>query len=192
MIDISDKIETLRTAIAESRIVAKPETIERAARGETPKGEVFPVARAAGCLAAKKTAELIPYCHPVSLDHVDLQFQKSDRPDRSDLIIRATVKSVGKTGVEMEALTAASVAALTVYDMLKGIDREVVIGETRLIEKQGGKSDFEETFQVPLSAAVLVTSDSVSAGKKEDKSGKIIVEEMEKFPVTVRHYEIVP
>src|SRR3989338_11233097 len=112
MIDISDKIETLRTAIAESRIVAKPETIERAARGETPKGEVFPVARAAGCLAAKKTAELIPYCHPVSLDHVDLQFQKSDR---SDLIIRATVKSVGKTGVEMEALNAASVAALTVY-----------------------------------------------------------------------------
>ena len=107
-------------------------------------------------------------------------------------MIRAEVKTIGRTGVEMEALTAASIAALTVYDMLKGIDREVVIGETRLVEKHGGKSDFEETFLKPLKAAVLVTSDSVSSGKKSDKSGKIICEEMKRFPVEVLHYEVVP
>ncbi len=203
MIDISDKIETLRSAVAESRVIAKQETIERAARGETPKGEVFPIARAAGCLAAKKTAELIPYCHPVSLDHVDLQFSVDRNPPNpplskggeggfSAITIKVTVKSVGKTGVEMEALTAAAVAALTVYDILKGIDREVVIGETRLIEKRGGKSDFSDDLQAPVKAAILVTSDSVSAGKKEDKSGKIIAEEMTRQPVEVCHYEIVP
>lgn len=188
MIDVSQKIETLRTAVAESRVVAKKETVDRAARGDTPKGEVFSVARAAAVLAAKKTSELIPYCHPLALDSVQISFE----PGESQIAIRAEVKTVGKTGVEMEALTTASIAALTIYDMLKGIDKEVTIGETRLIEKQGGKSDYEETFLTPLKAAVLVTSDSVSAGRKADRSGKIIVEEMKRFPVEVRHYEIVP
>ncbi len=188
MIDISNKIETLRTAVAEAQVLAKKETIERAFRGETPKGDVLNVARAAATLAAKKTAELIPYCHPLAIDYVGISFE----PIEGGIGVRATVKTVGRTGVEMEALTAASIAALTVYDMLKGIDREVVIGKTQLIEKRGGKSDYEETFQSPLTAAVLVTSDSVSSGKKLDKSGKIIVEEMARFPVKVLHYEIVP
>jgi molybdenum cofactor biosynthesis protein MoaC len=188
MIDISNKIETLRTALAESRVLARRETIERAVRGETPKGDVLNIARAAAVFTAKKTSELIPYCHPLSLDFVNISFEPKD----SQIVIRSEVKTISRTGVEMEAMTAASIAALTIYDMLKGIDKEVVIGETRLVEKHGGKSDFEETFLVPLRAAVLVTSDSVSAGKKSDKSGKIIVEEMKRFPVEVLHYEIVP
>ncbi|MBI2082187.1 MAG: bifunctional molybdenum cofactor biosynthesis protein MoaC/MoaB [Deltaproteobacteria bacterium] len=188
MIDISDKIETLRTAVAESKVIAKKETIDRAVRGETPKGEVLPIARAAAVLAAKKTSELIPYCHPLPLDSVTISFE----PENSRILIRSEVKTVGRTGVEMEALTAASIAALTIYDMVKGIDKEVAIGETRLVEKHGGKSDFEEKFLTPLRTAVLVTSDSVSEGKKTDKSGKFIVDEMKKFPVVVQHYEIVP
>ncbi|MBI2501586.1 MAG: bifunctional molybdenum cofactor biosynthesis protein MoaC/MoaB [Deltaproteobacteria bacterium] len=188
MIDISGKIETLRTAVAESRILASTETIEKAFRGETPKGDVLNVARAAAVLAAKKTAELIPYCHPLHLDFVGVTFNKGE----NEIRIRTEAKTIAKTGVEMEALTAATIAALTVYDMLKGIDKEVVIGETKLVEKRGGKSDYGETFLKPLTAAVLVTSDSVSDGKKSDKSGKMIVEEMGRFPVKVLHYEIVP
>jgi molybdenum cofactor biosynthesis protein MoaC len=188
MIDISEKIETLRTAVASTKVFAKPENIERAVRGETPKGDVFNVARAAAVLAAKRTSDLIPYCHPLSLDYVNVQFEPGD----GEIEIRVEVKTVGKTGVEMEALTAAAIAALTVYDMLKGIDKDVIIGETRLVEKHGGKSDFTEFFPLPLKAAVLVTSDSVSAGKKSDKSGKIIVESMKKFPVEVLAYEVVP
>lgn len=187
MIDISGKIETLRTAVAESRVIAKQETINRAVKGETPKGDVLNVARAAGALAAKKTWELIPYCHPLALDSVVIQFE----PKPTELLIRVEVKTIARTGVEMEALTAASIAALTIYDMMKGIDKEVVIGETRLIEKRGGKSDFQEEFQRPLKGAVLVTSDSVSAGRKSDKSGKMIVEALQKFPVEIVHYEVV-
>ncbi len=187
MIDIGEKIETLRTAVAESRILAKKETIQRAVKGETPKGDVLNIARVAAVLAAKKTSELIPYCHPLPLDSIAVTFESEE----TKILIRVEVKTIGRTGVEMEALTAASIAALTIYDMLKGIDKEVVIGETRLIEKQGGKSDFEEIFLASLKAAVLVTSDSVSSGKKQDKSGKIIVEEMKRFPVEVLHYEVV-
>lgn len=188
MIDISSKIETLRTALAATEVRAKQETIDRAYRGDTPKGDVLNVARAAGVLAAKKTPELIPYCHPLALDSIEIRFEQGDKK----IGIFAEVKTIGRTGVEMEALTAATVAALTVYDMMKGIDKEVTIGETRLLEKHGGKSDYSEEFPVPLKAAVLVTSDSVSAGKKSDKSGKIICEEMKRFPVEVKDYQIVP
>jgi len=188
MIDITNKIETLRSALAESRVIAKKETIGRAVRGETPKGDVLNVAKAAACLAAKKTQELIPYCHPLAIDAVSISFE----PKENEITVSAEVKTVGKTGVEMEALTAAMVAVLTIYDMMKGYDKDVVIGETRLVEKHGGKSDFGADLIASVSAAVLVTSDSVSAGKKSDKSGKIICDEMKKLPVDVRHYEIVP
>lgn len=203
MIDITNKIETLRSAIAESRVIAKKETIDRAVRGETPKGDVLNVAKAAACLAAKKTQEIIPYCHPLAIDAVSISFDVVENPPSppfekggmggfSALVVRAEVKTVGKTGVEMEALTAAMVASLTIYDMMKGYDKDVVIGETRLVEKRGGKSDFGADLVAPVKAAVLVTSDSVSAGKKSDKSGKLICDEMAKFPVEVKHYEIVP
>jgi molybdenum cofactor biosynthesis protein MoaC len=188
MIDISEKIETLRSAVATTSVVAKRETIDRTVRGKTPKGDVLNVARAAAVLAAKRTSDLIPYCHPLSLDSVDVQFE----PGEGRIAVRVEVKTIGKTGVEMEALMAASVAALTVYDMMKAMDKEVVIGETKLVEKHGGKSNFVEEFPVALKAAVLVTSDSVSAGKKSDKSGKLICEVMQKFPVEVTSYEVIP
>lgn len=187
MKDIADKIETLRTAVAQAHVAAKKATIERAVCGDTPKGEVLPIARAAAVLAAKKTAELIPYCHPLALDAVAVDFEHGD----AGITVLTRVKSIGRTGVEMEALTAAAVAALTIYDMLKGIDTDVVISAIQLVEKHGGKSDFQEKFAVPPRVAVLVTSDSVAQGKKADKSGKIIVEEMRKFPVKVRHCETV-
>ncbi len=188
MIDISDKIETKRTAIAESRLQAREETIQRIVKGDTPKGDVLNIAKAAALLAAKKTPEFIPHCHPLAIDKIEVTFE----PDATEIRIRTLVRTIGRTGVEMEALTAASIAALTIYDMAKGIDPEMVIGETRLVEKRGGKSDYIETFLKPIRAAVLVTSDSVSSGKKEDKSGKIICEAMKKFPVNVEQYEIVP
>lgn len=188
MIDISSKIETLRTAVAETSVLAKRETLERAMKGDTPKGEVLPVARAAAVVAAKKTPDLIPYCHPLAIDSVKVDFELKENA----LMIRVEVKAIGRTGVEMEALTAASLAALNVYDMLKGIDKEVQIGNLSLLEKHGGKSDFQEKTTKPYLAAVLVSSDSVSAGKKSDKSGKIIVDCMKKFPVDVKYYEIVP
>ncbi len=188
MIDISNKIETLRSAIAESRVIAKKETIERAVRGDTPKGDVLTVARAAAVLAVKKTPELIPYCHPLMIDAVSVHFEARE----TEIMIRVEVKCVGKTGIEMEALTGAMIAALNIYDMMKGIDKNVVIGETKLLEKHGGKSDFQETFLKPLPTAVLVSSDSVSQGKKSDKSGKIITETLKKYPLDVAHYEIVP
>lgn len=188
MIDISTKIETLRTALAETSVLARQETLKRAVNGDTPKGEVLPVARAAALMAAKKTPDLIPYCHTLAVDSVKVDFELKDNA----LIIRAEVKAIGRTGVEMEALTAASVAALNVYDMLKGIDKEVTIGETRLVEKRGGKSDFQERTAKPYTVAVLVSSDSVASGRKADKSGKLIVEAMQKFPVEISHYEIVP
>ncbi len=188
MIDISSKIETLRTAIAETKVLAKSETLQKALRGETPKGEVLPVARAAAVLAVKKTPDLIPYCHPLAIDSVKVEFETKE----NEMIIRVEVKAIGRTGVEMEALTGAAIAALNVYDMLKGIDKEVWIGETKLLEKQGGKSDFQEKTARDYSAAVLVSSDTVASGKKSDKSGKLILEKMKKFPVEVLHYEIVP
>jgi len=188
MIDISSKIETLRSAVAQTSILAKKETLERCMKGDTPKGEVLPVARAAAVVAVKKTPDLIPYCHPLAIDavKVDYEFQENT------LFIRVEVKAIGRTGVEMEALTGASVAALNIYDMLKGIDSEVSIGPLHLVEKKGGKSDFQEKPSHAYSAAVLVSSDTVSTGKKSDKSGKIILEKMKKFPVEVLHYEIVP
>lgn len=188
MIDISRKIETLRTAVAESSLRANEATIQRIITGDTPKGDVLNIARAAALIAAKRTPDLIPHCHPIPLDKIDIKFES----DETEIRILTEVKSVGQTGVEMEALMAASVAALTIYDMAKAIDKELIIGETRLRGKRGGKSDYIEEFLQPIRAAVLVTSDSVATGKKTDKSGQIIVEQMKSMPVTVEHYEVVP
>lgn len=137
-------------------------------------------------MAAKRTSELIPYCHQIPLDHVEINFE----PRESSIKILATVKAINKTGVEMEALTAVSVAALTIYDMLKPIDESVKISDVRLIEKHGGKSDFKE--KVIPAAAVMVTSDSISSGKKDDKSGKLIVEKLRSLGCDVKSYLVIP
>src|SRR5438105_67417 len=142
MVDISDKQETDRVAIAGARVVMRPETLERIRSGDVAKGDVLAVARLAGIMAAKRTAELIPLCHPLALTSVAVEL--ACVPERSAVEITATCRLRGRTGVEMEALTAASVAALTIYDMCKAIDRGMVMTDLRLLKKSGGKSgDYE-------------------------------------------------
>jgi indole-3-glycerol phosphate synthase len=138
MVDISDKEETDRVAIAGARVVMRPETLERIRSGDVAKGDVLAVARLAGIMAAKRTAELIPLCHPLALTSVKVDLECV--PERSAVEITATCRLRGRTGVEMEALTAASVAALTVYDMCKAVDRGMVVTDLRLLRKSGGKS----------------------------------------------------
>jgi indole-3-glycerol phosphate synthase len=138
MVDISDKHETDRVAIAGARVVMRPQTLERIRSGDVAKGDVLAVARLAGIMAAKRTAELIPLCHPLALTSVQVNLECV--PERSAVEITATCKLRGRTGVEMEALTAASVAALTVYDMCKAVDRGMVVTDLRLLRKSGGKS----------------------------------------------------
>ncbi|CAH0234802.1 Cyclic pyranopterin monophosphate synthase [Pseudomonas sp. Bi70] len=137
MVDVSDKAQTVREAVAEARVRMLPTTLQMIVDGEHPKGDVFAVARIAGIQAAKKTADLIPLCHPLMLTSVKVELQ-ADGEDA--VLIRARCKLTGQTGVEMEALTAASVAALTIYDMCKAVDRGMVIEQVRLLEKLGGKS----------------------------------------------------
>ena len=136
MVDVSEKLPTKRRAVAAASVITRPEVIELIATGSLPKGEVLAVARIAGIMAAKRTPELVPLCHPLPLTGVEVDLVAAG--DRVE--IRATVKTVGVTGVEMEALTAASVAALTVYDMIKAVDKAAVIAEVRVLEKDGGKS----------------------------------------------------
>ena len=137
MVDVSEKDVTHREAIAESFVVMKPETLPLIQSGSAPKGDVFATARIAGILAAKRTSELIPLCHPIALTSVKVELLACP-PDRVHII--AEVHCNEKTGVEMEALTAASVAALTIYDMCKAVDRGMEITTTRLLKKSGGKS----------------------------------------------------
>lgn len=137
MVDVSAKQETFRSASAQSRVTMSPETLARIKQGSIGKGDVLAVAQIAGIMAAKKTSEIIPMCHPIQLTGIDIQF---DDNSRDELTIEATVRTTGQTGVEMEALTAVSAAALTVYDMCKALGKDMVIGPTLLLAKSGGKS----------------------------------------------------
>ncbi|MGD9916305.1 MAG: cyclic pyranopterin monophosphate synthase MoaC [Rhizobiaceae bacterium] len=142
MVDVGDKDETLRTAVAEGSVTMRPETLQLIIDGNAKKGDVIGTARIAGIMAAKKAHELIPLCHPLLLTKVAVDIV----PDEAlpGLRVTALARVTGKTGVEMEALTAASVACLTIYDMAKAVDRGMVIGEIRVVEKTGGKSgDFQ-------------------------------------------------
>jgi cyclic pyranopterin monophosphate synthase len=138
MVDITEKNVTSREAVASGSVRAKAATIKLIEQGRIEKGDVLGVARVAGIMAAKKTSELIPMCHPLNIASVSLDFNIDTRKNKVD--IKATVKVTGQTGVEMEALAAVSVAALTIYDMCKAVDREMVIGEIMLLKKSGGKS----------------------------------------------------
>jgi len=138
MVDVGDKPETQRSAVARGVVQLSPEAFRAVAEGRIGKGDVLGVARLAGIMGAKKTPDLIPLCHPLPLSSVGLEFELLEA-ERS-IAITATCKTTGRTGVEMEAMTAVTVAALTVYDMVKAIDKAVVIREVRLLEKSGGKS----------------------------------------------------
>ena len=138
MVDVTDKLVTQRIAVAEGRVTMQPATLDLILEGGHKKGDVFAVSRIAGIQAAKKCSDLIPLCHPLMLSAVHVEFEIIN--DESQVLIRSTVKLSGKTGVEMEALTAVSVAALTIYDMCKAVDKKMVIGQVHVVEKQGGKS----------------------------------------------------
>lgn len=187
MRDVSHKHKSLRTAKAIAVLKASPATIDVIRTGKVPKGDPLPVAKVAAIQAAKNTHQLIPYCHPLPIDFVAVEFEIGN----DTISATVEVKAIYKTGVEMEALTGASVAALTLYDMLKMIDEEMEILGVRLLEKTGGKSDFKEHFPEPLQAAVLVMSDSIAAGKKQDESGKIIKQRLETAGLQVRDYRII-
>lgn len=143
MVDVSKKPPTARSATATGRVSLQPETLKRIRRKGIEKGDVLAVARVAGVMAAKQVPHLIPLCHPLALDGVEIRFEEEPSPDeegRCGISIRATVKSTGPTGVEMEAMTAVCMAALTIYDMCKSVDRGICFGEIRLVSKSGGKS----------------------------------------------------
>jgi cyclic pyranopterin phosphate synthase len=138
MVDVSAKAETGRVATAKGAVIVSPDTLKLVMAGGVKKGDVLSVARLAGIMGAKKTSELIPLCHPLALDHVSVELAAD--PSRNAIDITATCRITGKTGVEMEALTAVSVAALTIYDMCKAVDRAMRITDIRLTHKSGGKS----------------------------------------------------
>jgi len=138
MVDVSPKPETVREAVARAILRMRPSTLRAIKSGNAPKGDVFGVARTAGILAAKRTPELIPLCHPLRLTRVEVSFETHAR--RGEVAVQARVRTVDKTGVEMEALTAAGIAALTVYDMIKALEKGVTITNLQLLEKSGGKS----------------------------------------------------
>lgn len=203
MRDITGKQISLRTALATGIIFCSPETIETIKNKELPKGNLFDVARAAAFIGAKLTPQLLPHCHPVQIDGMDISFDFLDKNlhapyfndsifDKTGIVITGSAKSIGRTGIEMEILTAVSVAALEIYDMLKPIDKQLEIGNIKLLEKRGGKSDREKFFATPPTCAILVCSDSCFEGKREDKSGLIIKEMLQGVNANVVDYVILP
>jgi len=188
MIDVSPKFNSLRYALAEGFLFGRPDVLKRVFDKTVPKGDVVEVARAAGIMAAKRCSDLIVFCHPIPLDWVEVSLE----PHAKGLRVSAEVRSVWKTGVEVEAITAVTGALLNAYDMLKPLDQELSFGEVRVVKKKGGKSDFSDRFAKPVKTAVLVMSDSTYAGTREDKSGKLIVEFLSKHPVLVDCYEVLP
>ncbi len=187
MVDVSEKIKTLRYAKAEARIRMGDVGRKLLRENKVPKGNAYEVARVAGIMAAKRTSEILPLCHNIPLMYCDLSFSE----EGDTVVITSEVKSIYHTGVEMEALTAVSVAALTLYDMLKPVEKDIEIAGIRLLEKRGGRSDFKKG-RVKARASVVVVSDSVFSGDKEDRSGKLILERLKEEGIEVGRYEIVP
>lgn len=191
MNDITGKRTTLRYAEAEGYVYCNPNTIERVKANNLPKGDIFGVAKAAALLGSKKTAELIPHCHPVPIDSFSIHFEILE--PKNAIRIQTQAKSIGKTGIEMEALTGVTVAALVIYDLLKPIDKEIEISSIKLLEKKGGKTDSQiSKLASGSNAKILVCSDSCFAGKKEDGSGKVIAELLQAEGVEVLEILIVP
>lgn len=191
MVDITAKTNTLRIAHAEATVsVSKKETIDAIQNRTVPKGDVFEMSKAAGLLGVKKTPDLLPDCHPLPIESTKITYQI----EGLEIKISIEVKTIYKTGVEVEAMHGASVVALNMYDMLKPIDKGVEINNIRLISKKGGKSDYKDKFldRADLNAAVIVCSDTISAGQKTDKAGKAIIEKLEKYQVSISNYEIIP
>ena len=189
MVDITHKSSTLRIATAQAIVkVSKSETIEAIKNNTVPKGNVFAMSKAAGLLGVKKTPELLPDCHPMPIEFSGIEYEINGL----EITVLFTVKTIYKTGVEVEAMHGASVVALNMYDMLKPIDKGIEIHQLKLLEKKGGKSDFKDHFRKDLNAAVIVCSDTISAGQKEDKAGKAIIKKLEECGVSITEYVVIP
>lgn len=188
MVSTSQKIETKRIATAQAVLESTVAVIERVRKNDLPKKDVLTIARTAAVMAAKKTGELIPYCHPLVLDQIQIDFELLE----NSIQIFSTVTTISKTGVEMEALTAASVAALTLYDMLKPLEQPLQISGIKLLSKYGGKSTYQEKIPANFKAAVIVSSDSTAAGTRQDKSGLIIKTRLETCGIKPWAYKILP
>jgi cyclic pyranopterin phosphate synthase len=189
MVDITHKIITQRTATAQAIVkVGLPVTIQAILNKTVPKGDVLEVARTAGLFAVKNTSNSIPDCHPMPIEFTGIEYELLE----DSVLIKVTVKAIYRTGVEVEAMHGASIVALTIYDMLKPIDKQVEISTIKLLHKKGGKSDYGVKEDLDLSVAVIVCSDSVSSGKKEDRAGKVISDKVKKLGLSVSNYIIIP
>jgi|TARA_Y100000310_G_scaffold35067_3_gene33193 molybdenum cofactor biosynthesis protein MoaC len=186
MVDVTDKVSTVRMAKAEGKISMLPGTIMAIQDDALPKGNVLTTAKIAGVQAAKKTAELIPMCHQLNLSFVDIEFDVQTE----SIVIKSIVKTKEATGVEMEALTAVSVTALTIYDMCKAVDKTMVISSINLVDKLGGKSDYATEYRPQV--GVITISDSVSSGKSEDKSGPLLISGFSDSGCSVEHKKVLP
>lgn len=189
MIDITHKSSTLRVATAKAIVkVSKQETIEAIKNKTVPKGDVFSMCKAVGLLGVKNTPLILADCHPMPIEYTGIDYEINGL----EIVIKVTIKTIYKTGVEVEAMHGASVVALNMYDMLKPIDKGVEIHHIKLLEKKGGKSDYKDKFRQDLTAAVVVCSDTISAGQKEDKAGKVIISKLEECGVAIKDYVIIP
>lgn len=190
MKDISSKITTLRTAIAEAYISFTTETFHKIKNGEIEKGDIFEFARSASFFAAKNTSGILPHCHPVLLDGFTTKFELIESWNgKSAVQIICEGKCVGRTGIEMEALTAASVAALTIYDMLKPHDKQLEISGIKLLDKKGGKSE-RVYFKTAPSCAVLFCSTAAANNKRDDEAAQIVLRALQKHGIEKTNYVI--
>ena len=188
MVDITHKNNSLRIATAQAIVkVGSAETIDAIQKQQVPKGDVFEMSKAAGLLGVKKTPEILPDCHPIPIEYTGFTFQI----EGLEIHIHCTVKTIYKTGVEVEAMHAASIAALNMYDMLKPIDKQISIEKICLLSKVGGKSSMPK-YRTDLRAAVVVCSDSISEGKGEDRAGKALGQMVEQHGLTITHYQVIP
>lgn len=189
MIDITHKITTLRIAKAQAILkVSTQATISAIENDTVPKGNVFAMSKAAGLLGVKKTPELLPDCHPMPIESTSIAYDIKGL----EIFITVEVKTIYKTGVEVEAMHGASVVALNMYDMLKPIDKGIEICNIKLLSKKGGKSDYKDKFTQDITSGVVVCSDTVSKGLKEDKGGKIIKEQLLGLGLSSIAYNIIP
>lgn len=188
MININHKDSTLRYAKARGKLVMSPSTVQLIRDDKIKKGNVPETARIAGIEGAKRTSDWVIFAHPIPIDGIEIHSELLE----DGLEITAEVQTVWKTGVEVEALTAVNRALLNALDMLKPHDSGLIITDIRVLEKKGGKNDFKDTFDEPLSAAILVISDSTFEGKRKDKSGKIIRELLNDQQVHVKDYDVLP
>ena len=186
MIDVGGKPDSLRIAVAQALLLFDINIMSTIKDGNSPKGNIFEIAKVAGTLGAKKTSDLIPYCHPVPIDDVKVEVTIETGCVR--IIVK--VKSIWKTGVEMEALTGATIAALSVYDILKPLDISLSIDNIKLLEKHGGIGDFREKYANKLEGTVITISDSRK--KDQDESGKLIINALTKNGFSIVAYKVIP